>query len=493
MKFSAHLSATYLLPLVVLVLSFGACVWTISRNDRVYQKYIEEIDRRQNLLMLIKQDLGYGGGIHSFKNYILRHDDQYKEAAVESFSHSLGLIDRYLASEDLYQVERTALVAIRATVEDYLGMIPIAARLITNGADIPIIDQKVRIDDTAAIAGFLEIEKSFLKKRQQSLDELQAQNSLSLWSNGILLLLILLVTLLNVILLRRRMSLNLKAFVDFAQDVGAGSYTSEIQTPPNVPQWDEFRKLGNHLLAMAAKIDHAMKGQKVLEESLRKSNRELSEQNLRIEQFSHVAAHDLREPVRRIQYASIALREDAADKLSGDEKFFLESLGEQAEKLLCLIDDLRNITRVGQGKTSDVVNIGTDGLIRSILEGFGDTISQRQVSVSLGPLPEISGYQSLVELLFRNVLTNILRHTAGAINIDIYFANDLFVLKNTGAQPLETPLESLFLPFVKSTKSSGSGLGLYTCQLIMEAHKGSIWAEFDGTHGVFTIKLKFGS
>jgi signal transduction histidine kinase len=64
-------------------------------------------------------------------------------------------------------------------------------------------------------------------------------------------------------------------------------------------------------------------------------------------------------------------------------------------------------------------------------------------------------------------------------------------VKDTGEGISKEVLPKLFSKFTTSDSSTGTGLGLYICKSIVEAHDGRIWAEnnLDGKGATFTFSL----
>lgn len=84
-----------------------------------------------------------------------------------------------------------------------------------------------------------------------------------------------------------------------------------------------------------------------------------------------------------------------------------------------------------------------------------------------------------INQVMSNVLINSIKFTKqGNINVDIKKGdNYIFVrIKDSGPGIAQDILPRLFDKFITGSPS-GTGLGLYICKNIIEAHGGSIWAE----------------
>lgn len=121
----------------------------------------------------IRGHLGYGGIIHSFKNYVLRGEQGYRDRLIEQLEQFRATVDAYLAAQ-ISPAEREALEAIRATVAEYEAKLPVATRGSAEGWPVETTDALVRIDDTEAIRALNALEAIWRQSRQRSTDRIVA-------------------------------------------------------------------------------------------------------------------------------------------------------------------------------------------------------------------------------------------------------------------------------------------------------------------------------
>lgn len=110
-------------------------------------------DRVEPQELNLTRALGYGAGIHHFKNYVLRATENYRTQADES----LGLAEKALASlrtaSDATAKDKEAIDAIEKVVKQYRANLPVAQKMHVEGKSIKEIDAAVKVDDGPAIAG----------------------------------------------------------------------------------------------------------------------------------------------------------------------------------------------------------------------------------------------------------------------------------------------------------------------------------------------------
>lgn len=121
----------------------------------------------------IRGHLGYGGIIHTFKNYVLRGEEAYRDRLIEQLEQFHAAVDAYLGAE-VSSAERDALETIRATIAEYEARLPIATRAAAEGWTAERTDALVRVDDTEAIHALNALEAVWRESRLRSTDRIAA-------------------------------------------------------------------------------------------------------------------------------------------------------------------------------------------------------------------------------------------------------------------------------------------------------------------------------
>ena len=140
------------LTLLSLYLIISSGVVTVDRVNRVsalWHDYTEEAISDGQRLHQVLRHFGYGGFIHNFKNYVLRHDASRVpliERDLRSLNAALDALERSVVLHD------AELSQLRAVVDEYEGKFQLARRLVAEGHDPRRIDALVKVDDTPALA-----------------------------------------------------------------------------------------------------------------------------------------------------------------------------------------------------------------------------------------------------------------------------------------------------------------------------------------------------
>ncbi len=213
--------------------------------------------------------------------------------------------------------------------------------------------------------------------------------------------------------------------------------------------------------------------------------RRVGERTAEIEQFTHIAAHDLREPARRVALLADMVLEEAEAAMPPEAVDLLKRMRREAERMLTVVSAFRALTGLSGG-TLQRSPTNLEAEIASALTLFEDKLAARGVQVEVEPLGKPNVYRELILPLYRNLIGNALRHGPNG-EFHLRFSSStqngetVYEVSNTGSDVPDSKLQAIFLPFVRlnAEDASGSGLGLSICRRIVERHSGRIWAECD--------------
>jgi signal transduction histidine kinase len=234
---------------------------------------------------------------------------------------------------------------------------------------------------------------------------------------------------------------------------------------------------------------------------LREELEDLKRQMQLQEDFVSTISHELRTPLGFIKgYSTSLLRQDT----SWDEetqKEFLTIIDEEADRLSLLIENVLESARL-QSKTLQLrfQPLRLDGVLRDVTMRIRSRHKELDVNAQLDSVPAIYGDGVRLAQVFENLFTNAIKYAPGSpIDILLRQVGDHVLISFLDRGP-GIPKESLPLIFerfyrVRGEKSvTGTGLGLYICKQIIQAHRGKIWAESTPGQGTtFIIELPLNS
>ena len=249
----------------------------------------------------------------------------------------------------------------------------------------------------------------------------------------------------------------------------------------------------------------------------------LKEMDKMKDEFINVAAHELRTPIQPIIGLSEVLRTRIRNNDSvnnsdsnAENQEFIDVILRNGQRLGKLVEDVLDVTKMeSQSLELHKERFDLNDLIISIIDDivaaeaesmvYGLTARRKEknhVKINYQPrhLPVDADRNRLAQVI-SNLLNNALKFTSEgyvAINAEKKTDNNgnksntvvLFNVCDTGSGVDPQIMPRLFTKF--SSKSfSGTGLGLYICKNIIEAHGGRIWAENnkDGKGATFSFTL----
>ena len=242
-------------------------------------------------------------------------------------------------------------------------------------------------------------------------------------------------------------------------------------------------------------------------ESLEESYQRLMEQDKIKDEFINIAAHELRTPVLPIILSAEGLAEDL-----GTENGKVDIILRNAKRINKLTNDILDVSRIKSNTfklQKETINVRklVDEAIQDILFKVSADPNPRVKIRFESKLPpdkeEVIADRGRINQVITNLLDNALNFTdEGTISVILQqvenwpsFIEVRVADTGKGIDPSIKP--RLFEKFVtKSERAKGTGLGLYLCKAIVEAHGGKIWAEDNVVAGrgtVFALTLPVSS
>jgi signal transduction histidine kinase len=226
-------------------------------------------------------------------------------------------------------------------------------------------------------------------------------------------------------------------------------------------------------------------------------------------EFIDVAAHELRTPIQPILGLTGILRSNISrDRTSAAKQDeLLDIIMRNARRLQRLADDILDVTKIESESLNlkkelfnlnDVITNGIDDIITNIAKSHQTDLTKlvyQPCDIFL------EADKSRITQVISNILDNAVKFSkanvnkedeVGMININAERVDDQAIvsIKDTGTGVDPEIMPRLFTKFA-SKSFQGTGLGLYICKSIVEAHGGKIWAEnnTDGKGATFALSL----
>lgn len=277
-----------------------------------------------------------------------------------------------------------------------------------------------------------------------------------------------------------------------------GSYVWVRKTGQAV--WDEA---GNPV-RMAGSVND-ISARKLAEVERDRHAAELERSNRELDDFAHIASHDLKEPLRAIYNHASFLLEDYEDKLGADGQKRLHRLISLSKRMEMLIGDLLYYSRLGRGEQA-FESLDLNTVIANIETNLADTLAARQARLILPePLPKAAGSRPMMTTVFQNLISNAAKYneskdkiveigTARPEQHPESEAQTVFYVRDNGIGIDPIFKDDIFRIFKRLNSDKqfgeGTGAGLTFVKKIIENHGGRIWLESlpgEGSTFFFTL------
>ncbi len=291
-----------------------------------------------------------------------------------------------------------------------------------------------------------------------------------------------------------------------------GMVVARIKDKNHRPHHDTTKVLTIIVQHIAQAIENALLFRKTngqnreLEELVKKrtlaletKTNELEAQVREVNDFAHLASHDLREPLRKLALFSDRLKNHMADKIDERGNDYLEIMNRAVQRLETQIEGLLNLSRVTtQGQP--IQKIKLDRALQFVLNELAQEIEDSAAKIEYDSLPSVQADLVQMQQLFSNLLENAIKYcTPGkAPEIRVTAVKDetgfwLIGIHDNGIGIDPAQQSKIFKPFERlhgQKQYSGAGMGLSICKKIVQRHGGTLHVESDlGKGASFFIHL----
>ena len=133
--------------------------------------------------------------------------------------------------------------------------------------------------------------------------------------------------------------------------------------------------------------------------------------NEEMEAFSYSVSHDLRAPLRHIMSFMELLQKRMKGQLDEKSRHYAVLIADAAKKMDRLINDLLSLARLGREKMQKS-KVDLSHLVKEIVDQVSEETVGRDIMWTIGELPAVYGEQSLLKLVFVNLISNALKFTS---------------------------------------------------------------------------------
>lgn len=214
-------------------------------------------------------------------------------------------------------------------------------------------------------------------------------------------------------------------------------------------------------------------------------------------EFVSVTSHQLRTPLTGIKWFMELLLTGQGGRLTKKQLDYLNQINESNERMIRLVDDLLNVSRMESSgkfkvtsKLEDVVKI-----FHNVIAAQKVTADKKRIEI-VHAQPCIDSFKASVDagklsLVLQNILDNAIKFSPQGSTITIDFGiegkNLIFSVADQGVGIPKDQQYRVFERFFRAENvlhtQPGTGLGLYIAKFLVEKHGGKIWFESEENKG----------
>lgn len=229
----------------------------------------------------------------------------------------------------------------------------------------------------------------------------------------------------------------------------------------------------------------------IFEDALISERAKLIQSNKALEDFAHIASHDLKEPLRTIA-SYVQLIQRRIKGVSDPEiEEFVGFTVDGIKKMYQQIDDLLAYSKVGSSNIK-ISQVSIYSIVNEVAEQLKEVIKEKKASIVVNQLPTINADPFQMRQLFQNLISNALKYSRANIPpliiIDASDRDDKWEIRvsDNGMGIDSAFADKVFLMFERVHEhagAEGNGIGLAICKKVVSNHEGRIHFFSKVNHG----------
>lgn len=232
-------------------------------------------------------------------------------------------------------------------------------------------------------------------------------------------------------------------------------------------------------------------------EEIQKQNIKLKESNEVLEQFTYVAAHDLKEPLRNIGSFVNLLQRRFGKQFNKEANEYMQYVVNGVARMNDLLIALLEYSTISAQKASEE-SVDVRSVIEGVKNNLKSSIDEKKALIQYETsLPAIKMAPLHTTQLFQNLISNSLKFSERTPHIQITGRQQhdqiIFSIKDNGIGMNEEYAHKVYNLFHRLNKNShyeGTGIGLTICKNIVDKYDGKIWFESNAEEGTeFFVSL----
>ncbi|MEI9917465.1 MAG: ATP-binding protein [Bacteroidota bacterium] len=217
---------------------------------------------------------------------------------------------------------------------------------------------------------------------------------------------------------------------------------------------------------------------------LEQSNERLRRANDELQTITYALSHDLKAPLRSINFHLWKLMKEIDDHVDAGTKEYGDKILKKVTNAQNLIDELLTLFKTSN-KDLAIQDVDMQQLAREVAWDYKDTLPEN-VSIAIAELPIIAGDKILLKHVWANLISNAVKYSSRREKPDIRIGFEekdksvVYCVEDNGVGFDMNEAAELFKPFTRfhlPNEYEGAGIGLSVVERIVSRHGGRLWAK----------------
>jgi signal transduction histidine kinase len=233
---------------------------------------------------------------------------------------------------------------------------------------------------------------------------------------------------------------------------------------------------------------------------------ELKRSNEALEEFARAASHDLKEPIRKVQFFISRLKSDMSETVTQAQSDLFNRIEKASDRMRQLVEDLLEYSHL-TANPREKESVDLNERLQQVLYDVELLVREKGALIYCGSLPTINGNLRQLQQLFQNLVANALKYSRDGVEPRIEISSREVVGKDSGFDlPSADAMRSFHLVEVRdngigfdpehaerifdvftrlhgNAEYQGTGIGLSIVKKVAENHGGYARAEGEPNKG----------
>ena len=370
-------------------------VFSLQNIEQDWSSYLEVVAERQHKMLEVQKAMGYGGGIHNFKNFVLRKSEKHYKRYKEMMPTSLALLESYRETGALTEIETESLAKVEELLIAYDKGLDMAKALYAEGKIATEVDAVVKINDAPFLAAINALDEELVRQTKTRSEAMTAAAQTAIKTMTITIPAALVVMLLSSMLLIRAITRPLTLMAGTVTRIAADQDLT-LLLPVNGR--DEIGTMSDAFNKMMAVIRQSF-------EVVNHAAIEVSDSSKDVANRADGNRNRAQEEMKRAQTSEKVITEmgNTAGEVSGAAEGQKEAAHATQGILGSLVDKMNIVSESAQGQNSEAVKtmervseMGETGAkVVATAESQGEMVEQVTNSIS-GMVEAVQNMQTAV-------------------------------------------------------------------------------------------------